>query len=183
MAISGILVLSALSYPQLGETLSNPGSPSSPSSSASLDIDLTVATLFRISGISDLSFGSYSGSGPLSRDDDVCVWTNASGGSYRITARGSGGSFAFLVTKSGDDSRTIPYSVRWNTTSGTTGNAAIAANVTSGNLFGANTQSSSCSSGPASTGNFQVTFAQADLLSSPSGTYTGTLTLIVSAPT
>ena len=172
-----------MSYPRLGETLSNPGSPSSPSSSASLDIDLTIATLFRVSGISDLSFGSYSGSGPLSRDDDVCVWTNASGGNYRITARGNGTSFAYIVSKTGDNTKTIPYTVQWNTTSGTTGNSALTANVTSGNLSGANTQSSTCATGAAATANFQVTFAQADLLSAPSGTYTGTLTLIVSAPT
>lgn len=161
--------------------LNNPPGVSDPSE-ADLDVTLTVPTMYRISGIENLSFGTYTGNGALSLDEDVCVWTNASGGAYRVTARGDGASFAFVVTKSGDTSKTIPYTVRWNNTSGTSGNQALLADTTSSNMTGANTVSIGCSTGPANTANFQVSFSESALLGSVSGTYTGVLSLIISAP-
>lgn len=162
-------------------SLNNPGSTSNPSS-AELDVSLTVPTMYRISGVGDLAFGSYSGSGSLTLNDDVCVWTNAASGSYRVTAKGDGTDFAFVVKKQGDTSKTIPYSVLWNDESGTTGAISLSANVTSTNQTGANSQSISCSSGSNATGNFKVTLSQSDLLKAVSGSYSGVLTLVISAP-
>lgn len=176
-----VLLLVLCVWPGLATALNNPVGTSDPSS-ADLDISFTIPTMFRIGGITDLTFGSYSGSGGLALDDDVCVWTNATGGSYRITAKGSGASFAFLVAKVGDTSKTIAYAVNWNNTSGTSGNQPLTANTTSSNISGANTVSTDCSSGPSSTANFQVTFSAGNLLAASSGTYTGTLSLVISAP-
>ncbi len=176
-----LLAFVPLNLPNTGFGLNNPPGTSDPSS-ADLDVTLTVPTMFRISGIADLSFGSYSGNGNLALDDDVCVWTNAAGGNYQVTAQGSGASFAFTVVKTGDASKTIPYAVKWNNTSGTIGNVALTANVASGNMSGANNESISCSSGPSDTANFQASFTQADLLATVAGVYTGVLSLIISAP-
>jgi hypothetical protein len=171
--------------PALLYSLSNPGSPTSDNSTASLDVDLTIPVLFRISGISDLSFGTFAHdeSTTKSLSDDVCVFTNDSSGQYRITAHGNGADSAFTLVKSGDATSTLPYAVYWNDESGTTGNFALTATVTHGsNLSGANTSSSSCLTGLSSTANFQVVLATSDILDSKAGNYTGTLTLTISAP-
>lgn len=138
-------------------------------------ISLGVSNLVRISGIADLNFGTFGGSGNSSRDDDVCVWTNQSGGSYKVTAQGDGTLHAFTVTAGGDP---LPYSVRWNNTTGTSGNSALTADTISGAFTGASTTSSTCAGG--ATANFQVIFSSADLLSARPGTYAGVLTFIVS---
>lgn len=179
-------LVSALLIPGNIGALVNPGSPTTNSSQASLDVSLSVATLFRIGGIRDINLGTYTGGGTLSDNDDVCVWTNAASGSYRVTARGDGGSpgqYLFTVAKVGDPTQTIPYAVRWNDQSGTAGNFALTTNQITTNLSGANTQSSTCATGPVATANYQVVFGQEDLLGVRSGTYRGTLTLIISAPT
>lgn len=177
VAVGLVLVI----CPGVAIALNNPVGTSDPSS-ADLDISFTIPTMFRIGGISDLTFGSYSGNGGLALDDDVCVWTNATGGSYRITAKGSGASFAFTVAKVGDTSKTIVYAVNWNNTAGTSGNQPLTANTTSSNISGANTVSTDCTSGPSNTANFQVTFTQGNLLAASAGTYTGVLSLVISAP-
>ena len=176
-----IVSLIMLFLPGKMSALNNPGSSSDPSSVADLDVTLSVPTMFRISGINDLSFGSYSGSGNLSLNDDVCVWTNDESGEYRITAQGDGTAFAFVVKKVGDNTKQIPYTMYWNDTSGTSNNVQLTANVTSGNQTGANTQSTGCSSGAAATGNFQVVFQASDLQGAVSGSYAGVLTLTISA--
>jgi hypothetical protein len=164
--------------------LNNPSSASLDSpSAADLDVSLTIPTLFRIGGISDLDFGSYTGNGSPSMNDDVCVWTNASTGEYRVTAQGSGTGFAFVVKKVGDTSRQIPYTTHWNNTSGISGNIPLDPNVTSANISGANTVSTTCASGPGATANYEVKFQAGDLQAARSGTYTGVLSLIISAGT
>jgi hypothetical protein len=133
-----------------------------------------------------LDLGTYSGGGNISDNDDVCVWTNAASGLYRVTARGDGGSpgqHLFTVSKVGDATQVLPYSVRWNTQSGTAGNFSLTHDQITTNLSGANTESSTCASGPSATANYQVLFDQEALLAVRSGTYRGTLTLIISAPT
>ena len=181
LALSLVWVLS----PTLLYSLSNPGSPTNDSSTASLDVDLTIPVLFRISGISDLSFGTFTHDESIrkSLSDDVCVFTNDSSGQYRITAHGNGKASAFTLVKSGDATSTLPYAVYWNDESGTTGNFALTAAVTyPSNLSGANTSSSSCLLGASSSANFEVIIATSDILDSKAGTYTGTLTLTISAP-
>ena len=154
------------------------------SSGGGAEATLSVATLFRISGIQDMNFGSYTGSNIMQLDQDLCVWTNTAFGRYRVTARGSdaGAGYPFRVVHQNNASRSIPYTVRWNTTSGTAGNSPLVANVASADKSGANTESTTCATGPSATANVAVTFSEADLLAARSGTYTGTLTIIVSGP-
>jgi len=149
---------------------------------ADVNIDLEVALLFRIGGIEDVTFGSYSGHGNLTRTDDVCVWTNASSGSYRVTAEGDGGGAnkLFTVAKSNNAATVIEYTVSWTTAGGTT---PLSPKVASANQSGANTVSSTCASGPANPASYTVTFDEADLLRVPHGSYSGILTLIISGPT
>lgn len=171
--------------PTLLYSLSNPDSPTTDSSTSSLDLDLTIPVLFRISGIADLSFGTFAhtGSARIKLNDDVCVFTNDASGQYRITAHGNGADSAFTLVKTDDPNSTLPYGVAWNDESGTTGNFALTAGVTyPSNLTGANTSSSTCLTGLNNTANFEVVLSPVLLLARDAGTYTGTLTLTISAP-
>lgn len=145
-------------------------------STGDTSISLSISNLVRITGIADLNFGTYDGAGNLSRDDDVCIWTNHNSGAYKVLAQGDGDDQSFTV-KTGSG-QTIAYAVRWNDTMGTLGNEALTADTLSSEFSGASTTSSTCGGG--STANFQVTFLQNDLLSARPGVYSGVLTFVIS---
>ena len=140
----------------------------------STPLSLSIPSLVKLSGIENLNFGNYIGPGNAVLADDVCVYTNLSTGQYKITARGSGSSYAFTLT---NGTQEIPYTVRWNNSTGTSGNVDLSANTTSSTFTGANTSSVTCSGG--NSANFQVTISQNALLSVKAGSYNGILTLIV----
>lgn len=143
-------------------------------STGTSDISLTVPELILISGMADVSFGTWSGSGDLDGNEDVCIYTNKAAGTYVVTATGDGAANAFTVT---DGSNTIAYAVAYNDVSGTTGEAALTTNVQSAQQSGADTSSQSC--GGSDNANFHVTVTEANLLAAPAGAYSGTLTLVV----
>lgn len=143
------------------------------SSTGSTDLSLTVPALVRISAVSDINI-TYSGGATASSNDGVCIYTNDSSGQYKVTARGSGGSYAFLLSDGG--SQTLPYKLKWNE-SPEVGGVDLTANVRSETQSNANTQYQNCGGG--NTANFQVTFNQSDLMNVPAGTYTGTITFII----
>lgn len=145
------------------------------SSEGDFELELTIPNLVRITGVADMNFGSYSGSGVFSRNDNVCVYTNSANGQYLVTAQGSGAASAFTVSDGA--SHTIPYTVRWNDQTGTSGNIQLDPSVSSATQSGAHTSSETCSGGD--TANFEISFTQGALLGVPAGTYTGVLTLII----
>lgn len=143
-----------------------------PTSTGDTDLSLSVPNLVKITGVADLNMGTYSGSGPLVTSDDVCVFTNDASGAYKVTARGSGTSFAFTLTDT--NSHTMNYTVRWNDLSTV---ISLAADTASSTRAGGNTTSQNCSGG--NSAQFEVTLTASALLSKPAGTYTGVLTLII----
>ena len=143
-------------------------------STGTADISVTIAEQFRISSIQDYAFGTYSGTGNLTANDDVCVYNNGTG-DYRITASGSGAASAFTVASGAN---TIAYQVFYNDVTGTTGAVQLTAATQSGVQTGANTTINDCSAGGLS-GNVEVRMLQAALQAAPAGAYTGTLTLLV----
>ena len=145
-------------------------------STGDLSMSLSIPNLAKLTDVADLNFGTYSGSGNPAQDDDVCVYTNNPSGQYKVTAKGSGAAFAFTMT---NGTQTIPYSVKWNTVSGTNLNFALTANTQTTTLSGANTTSQTCAG--LKNANFQVTMTRAAVLSVPAGTYTAILTLIIDA--
>lgn len=147
---------------------------------ASLSVDIQVAQLYRITGIQDVTFSTFSGDGDLTANRSVCVWTNSASGSYRVTAHGDGTDSVFTVAKQGDATKTIPYSVSWITVDGT---VALTKQQSSATRTGANTVSSTCASGPSAPASFVVTVDDEAILQRPAGTYIGILTLSISPPT
>lgn len=137
-------------------------------------ISVTVPALIKITGVADLALGTWAGSGAMTGNDDVCIYTNKAAGNYRVTATGSGGGGAFTIT---DGSNTIAYTAAWNDVSGTTGQAALTSGTALNGQTGANTSSQTC--GGSQNANFYISIAEAALLAAPSGAYSGTLTMVV----
>lgn len=150
-------------------------------STGSADISVTKATVAQITGLSDMAIASYIlGDGNQALFTTACVYTSTVGGSYTVKATGSGAASAFTVA---NGPTTIPYTVVWNSGGvgalGTTG-AALITNVTSATLTNAATDSATCAgTTPGPTAQLNVNFLGTLLDAAPAGTYTGTVTLLI----
>lgn len=137
-------------------------------------VTVTVPTLVKITGLANITFGTWSGSGDLNDDEDVCVYTNLAAGTYYITASGSGAADAFTLASGGD---TLAYRVYFNDEDGTTGEAELTATTKSAQQTGAHVTSQTCVGGD--TGNYHVQIEASELSTVPAGSYSGTLSLLV----
>ena len=137
-------------------------------------ITVTIPELILITGLADISFGTYGGTGDLNGNDDICIYTNKAAGTYGVTATGDGAASAFTIT---DGSNTIAYNVYFNDVSGTTGETQLITNTANTSQTGANTSSQNCGGG--ANANFHVEMLEANLQAAPAGAYSGTLTLVV----
>ena len=147
-----------------------------------VNLSVTKSTVAQISGLSDITLASYIlGDGNQSLNTTACVYSSTSGGNYTVLADGSGASNAFTVVDG--SAHTIAYSVVWNSAgvgsladSGTT----LTAHTTSATLHNAATDSVTCAgSSPGPTAQINVHILGTALDAAPAGTYTGTLTLLV----
>ena len=154
-----------------------------PTSVGSVTIRVTKPARARITNLSDLTIESWvPGDGDQILTDDICVYSTRPSGGYTIKATGSGSNSAFTLS-GGAEMSPLEYQVKWN--SGgvgkltNTGNT-LSPNVTSGALFNAATDSSTCTgTNPGDTARLIVEISSASLDAAKDGTYTGTLTLLV----
>jgi len=141
-------------------------------------VTLTIPALFRISGIGDLALGTYSGTGTMTANDDICVYSNSSGNyRVRITDNSEMTANQFAVENAANTGQ-IAMEVRWNDVIGITGNVAVTYNTPLASQTGANTQTTDCSVGGLKA-NLQVNFTQANLLAAPASAYSSTLTITI----
>ena len=169
MKIPCIRLLLVILFPAVPAAAATDGALGA-TSTGTAGITVSVPGLVRIAGLADLSLGTWSGSGDVNGNDDVCVYTNIASGTYRITVTGNGAGNSFRAASGGN---TLPYHVYWNDQTGTTGQVEVTAGTT---LTNQNTTSSACAS---ATGNFQVKILSTDLAVVPSGGYTGTVSFLV----
>ncbi len=137
-------------------------------STGTLDIEVTVADAVRISGLTDIT-ASFDGTNDIVETSDACIYRNAAGGNYAITATGDGAGGAFTI---GDGTTDIPYEVRWDGSA-----TAMTSGTQLTGLSGADETSTSCGGTP--NASVEVTILAADLLTVPQTTLDGTLTLVV----
>ncbi len=155
------------------------------SSSAYADIQVDKPAQARITGMTDLSLPSWViGDGDKELFTNVCIYSTS--GAYTVVATGSGTANAFTLTD-GLGSSTLhvtPYTVQWNDAGvgaiGTGGTALTAAAAPAA-FTHASVDSADCTGGvaPGKNARINVDFLGADLLKLASGTFTGTLTLLV----
>jgi hypothetical protein len=135
----------------------------------------------RITGLSDVPFGAISNFNIDSiQSQSVCIYAKGSGDGYRVTAIGSGSAGAFRLSSG---SNTLPYEVQWSDTTGQTSGSQLLANQP---LTGLHTgegpgAKDDCSKGPPTTASLIIILRSASLGAAISGTYGGTLTLLVAA--
>ena len=173
LAVSAIALSALVSTGAIAATDGTLGATSTGTSA----ITLSIAQRYQISGISDLAFGTYSGSGDLTANDDVCIYTNDATAGYKVRMFDSStlSAAGFSVQNTGGNAQ-IPYTVKWNTAAGTTGNVALAYNTAVAKT-GANTTSTNCAGG--NNANFQVNLLAADMQMVPSGSYSTTLSITI----
>lgn len=141
-------------------------------STGSFVIDVTLQDLVQISSLDDLSLGTYSGTGNATGSEAFCVYRNGTG-QYTATVTGTynaGAGTGFSVYSAGN---TMAYTVTYN------GNAILHGGTTITEL--GNTSVQDC--GGLNVGNnatIGVTIPQATLQAAPTGTYTGTVTILIS---
>lgn len=91
-----------------------------------VEISLTIPELIKIANTHDIDLGSYTGEGPMKGNEDLCIYSNVSGG-YKVSISDngpkSGGTFMLHNTKKGQ--KNLSFHVSWNNTSGVSGSSEV----------------------------------------------------------
>jgi hypothetical protein len=132
------------------------------------------STNVRISGLTDLAFGSLTG-GDVVRSENVCVFSSTGTKGYRVTASGSGASNAFTLANGG---AALPYEVQWNKLSNQTSGTGLTPNIALTGQTSTATQQQ-CNSGPTSSGTLILIIRGTSASAAAGGNYAGTLTLLI----
>ena len=139
----------------------------------------SAASSVRISGLSDVAFGTITNfAADSTQSQSLCLYSKSPpANNYRVTASGSGAGGAFLL---GSGSSTLAYELQWSDSPGqSTGNQLLANQPLTAQHSTASTAVDDCSKGPATTASLIVILRSAAVTAASSGTYTGTLTLLV----
>lgn len=132
----------------------------------------------RISGLVNLSFNTIADlTSDASLAEDVCLFSSSATSGYRVTATGSGAGGAFTLSPV-SGSNTLAYDVEWKGQAGAMSGSSMTANVPLTGQISSATQQQ-CNSGPAASASLIVTLRAAALSSATTGTYGGSLTLLI----
>ncbi len=143
-------------------------------SQGSVDITLGVGDRVQISGLDDITLGQWSGSGALTGDEELCVYSSTS--KYDITISGLHASNSFALSAGG--STALPYTVSWADDPNDATNGFR--NVTEGTHLTGNVGDSSyytCNGNTNATLRIHIT--EANLQAAAAGNYSDTLTINV----
>lgn len=131
----------------------------------------------RITGLTDVAFGSITNLSVDSvRSQSICVYAKARPtDQYSVTASGSGPAGAFTLSSG---SANLGYEVQWTASPNQSSGTQLSPNQP---LAGQQSSASNddCSSGAPTTASLIVILRSAALMAASSGTYSGTLTLLV----
>jgi spore coat protein U-like protein len=161
------LLAAAIALP-FGAQAANDGTLGS-TSTGDFEIIVALQDLVQISRLNDLDFGTYAGSGNLVGNEAFCVYRNGTG-AYQATLTGDGTGGAFTIASGGN---TIPYTVSYDDGGGA---AAVTTGTLNTGLMG-NATAADC--GAADNTTVTITMTEAALQSQPTGTYQGTLTILI----
>jgi hypothetical protein len=145
-------------------------------STATSLISVTVPSLYKITGIADIALGSYSGTGGLTGAEDVCVYSNATGAYHVVATDSSTMSATGFSAQNAGATAQIPYTVKWNSATGTTGNAAVTYNTA---LAATNASTTSQTCGGGNNANLQISMIATDLQAAAAGSYSTTISVLI----
>lgn len=139
---------------------------------------LAAPSNVRISGLVNLSFNTIADlTSDTSLAEDVCLFSSSATSGYRVTATGSGANGAFTLSPV-SGSNTLAYDVEWKGQAGAMNGSSMTANVPLTGQTSSATQQQ-CNSGPAASASLIVILRAAALSTATTGTYSGTLTLLI----
>jgi hypothetical protein len=143
-------------------------------------LTVTVPALVQISGLSDISLSPTSFATNVTGNTTACIYTNviAPLGSYYVTATStyplSGG---FQIFSSALN-KYISYSAFWNNTSAASQTVALTSGTKTAQQSGGNSTALNCSN--VANANFNIRLSAAQVAGAVAGTYTDTVTLVIS---
>ncbi len=128
----------------------------------------------QINRLSDMAFGALPTTGADQvQTESVCAASGLIGGLYSVTATGSGSGGLFTLA---NGSAALPYEVQWSATAG----QSSGTNLTAGSaLTGLTAALLNCTLGP--NASLIVVIRGAQIVKATAGSYSGTLTIILSA--
>lgn len=137
-----------------------------------------TAQKVRVTNLTDVNFGLIANTqAEARRSQNICLYSNSTGGAYSVSASGSGPGSSFVLTN-GPDS--LAYAVEWSDSSGQTSGTELTPSVA---LTGQQSVATHqfCNSGPATTASMTIVLRAANLSQARQGNYAGTLTLLIAA--
>lgn len=149
------------------------GTSGTATSSSDFNLLITVANIVRVSGLSDINLGAWSGTGNLSGSTTFCIYSNTSSAGYTVTflsANQSGSTFR-LANAAGTSF--VPYTVQFADSVSGAGTTVSTAPISG---VGNNTQSN-C--GGVDDAQLNVTVLAANLQGLPPQPFSDTITLQV----
>lgn len=130
----------------------------------------------RITGLSDIAFGSIANLGTDAvRSQSLCLYSSSTTNGYNVTASGTGSGGAFVLNSGG---LSLPFEVQWSSSAGQSSGTQLRPNLPLTGQVSSATQQA-CSSGPASSASLIVVLRSNALSSATAGTYNGSVTLLV----
>ena len=165
------------------------GTGAGANSSGDLNITLTVDTFIQVSGLDDIALGTYSGIPLTTAEESFCVRTNSSG--YKITFSDAIGTAPeFALEEDGAGTATIPFDLTYvpiDTSANELTPIGVATNGGQSGVISEVRKFDQCDDdGVApivSQDNIKISvdLDEADLVNAPAGSYTGLLSIVVTA--
>jgi len=140
-----------------------------------LGTEAQAADKARISGLTDVAFGSLVAQSDVSIARDICVYSTALNGAYAVIASGNGTGGAFELASGSDR---LAYGVQWAQTPGQASGSDLQAGVASQQFLSSATQQS-CNAGPATSATLVVRLRGSDTAGARAGSYSGVLTITI----
>jgi hypothetical protein len=165
------------------------GTGAGATSSGDLNITLSIDTFIQVTGLDDISLGTYAGTALAPSEETFCVRTNSSG--YKISFSDVIGTApAFALEEDGAGTAQVPFELTYvpiDTSSLNTTTVATAVNGGQSGVISETRKFDQCDNdGQApitSQDNMKISVSvnEADLVNAPAGSYTGVLAIVVTA--
>ncbi len=152
------------------------------SSSGEVNVNLVLRNSVKISGVDNLDFSSWDGTGDMVSNDDVCIYANTA--TYQITVSGTpmiNDPNKFAVTSTNATTLAtyyLPFLVSWSDNATGINSVQLTPNQTIINQEGADNRFLDCNGG--SNAMIIISFAQNDLAQAIAGDYGTSITLSIS---
>jgi len=138
-------------------------------------VSISIANIVKVSALSDIALGAWSGVGNITQEETFCMYSNNAAAGYDVTissAYQDGGGNFFL--KNAAQTESIPYTLQFIDSGVLPGGTVVSTTAIAGT---GNSASTSC--GGADNAKLTVTLNQPDLQASKTDNYDDTLILLV----